>query len=132
MPQRQNLSRNCGIAAALSLSMFAAGPLQAPAQTRHARGSLQETAALQADNSGPTRHEAVLPNGRRITPQGAWIPTAPYPFTLALRPDGKQLAIPSVGWPFSLNVLDVPTSRQRLFRLRTQRQIPPDQRTRPP
>ena len=128
---QRHLNRNRGISAALSLSMFAAGLLQAPAQSRHAslertsRGGLQETAAPQADKSWPTRREAVLPNGRRITPRGIWIPTAPYPFTLALRPDGKQLAIPSVGWPFSLNVLDVSILRERLFRLRTQRQIPP-------
>src|SRR5580658_8768636 len=53
---------------------------------------------------------ATLPNGRRITPQGGWLTLAPYPFTLAVRPDGQQIVIPSVGWPFSLNVVDHPDS----------------------
>ena len=53
---------------------------------------------------------ARLPNGRVITPQGAWLTLAPYPFTLAVRPDGDQIVIPSIGWPFSLNVVDHPDS----------------------
>jgi YVTN family beta-propeller protein len=51
---------------------------------------------------------ATLPNGRRITPAGSWIKLAPYPYTLALRPGGDQLAAPSIGWPFSLNIIDHP------------------------
>ncbi|MGA9426830.1 MAG: YncE family protein, partial [Terracidiphilus sp.] len=51
---------------------------------------------------------AVLPNGREIHPVGAWIPLAPYPFALAVRPDGGQLAVPSIGFPFALNVIDAP------------------------
>jgi YVTN family beta-propeller protein len=49
---------------------------------------------------------ATLPNGRRITPAGSWIKVAPYPYTLALRPGGDQLVAPSIGWPFSLNIVD--------------------------
>ncbi len=49
---------------------------------------------------------ATLPNGRRITPAGAWIKVAPYPYTLALRPRADQLVAPSIGWPFSLNIID--------------------------
>jgi YVTN family beta-propeller protein len=49
---------------------------------------------------------ATLPNGRRITPVGDWIPTAPFPFSLAIRPDGRQLTVPSLGFPFSLNIID--------------------------
>ena len=67
----------------------------------------------------------MLPNGRLITPQGHWITTAPYPFALALRPDGRQIAIPSVGWPFSLNILDEGSVHRRLFRLQSRRQVPP-------
>lgn len=52
---------------------------------------------------------AVLPNGRDIHPVGAWIPLAPYPFALAVRADGRQLAVPSIGFPFALNVIDTPT-----------------------
>jgi YVTN family beta-propeller protein len=49
---------------------------------------------------------AVLPNGREIHPVGNWIPVAPYPFALAVRPDGEQVSIPSIGFPFALNVVD--------------------------
>jgi YVTN family beta-propeller protein len=51
---------------------------------------------------------AVLPNGREIHPAGNWIPLAPYPFALAVRPDGRQVAIPSIGFPFALNIVDHP------------------------
>jgi YVTN family beta-propeller protein len=50
----------------------------------------------------------TLPNGRRITPAGAWIKVAPYPYTVAVRPGGDQLVVPSIGWPFSLNIIDHP------------------------
>jgi DNA-binding beta-propeller fold protein YncE len=52
---------------------------------------------------------AVLPNGRTIQPVGNWVPLAPYPFALAVRPDGRQIAVPSIGFPFALNVIDQPT-----------------------
>lgn len=51
---------------------------------------------------------AVLPNGREIHPAGNWIPLAPYPFALAVRPDGAQIAVPSIGFPFALNLIDNP------------------------
>jgi YVTN family beta-propeller protein len=51
---------------------------------------------------------ATLPNGREIHPAGNWIPLAPYPFALAVRPDGAQIAAPSIGFPFALNVIDAP------------------------
>lgn len=53
---------------------------------------------------------AVLPNGREIHPVGSWIPLAPYPFALAVSPDGAQIAVPSIGFPFALNVIDHPIS----------------------
>lgn len=53
---------------------------------------------------------AVLPNGRVIHPAGNWIPLAPYPFALAVRPDGAQIAVPSIGFPFALNVVSDPAS----------------------
>ena len=56
--------------------------------------------------------EARLPNGRLIAPQGAWIAVAPFPFALAVRPDGQQIAIPCVGWPFSLAIVDHPDSAE--------------------
>lgn len=54
--------------------------------------------------------KSTLPNGRQIEPVGKWIPTAPYPFALAIRGDGKQAAVPSIGFPFALNVIDDPAS----------------------
>ena len=53
---------------------------------------------------------AVLPNGREIHPAGNWISVAPYPFALAVRPDGAQIAVPSIGFPFALNVISDPAS----------------------
>ncbi len=55
---------------------------------------------------------AVLPNGRQIHPLGRWITLAPYPFALAVRGDGQQVAAPSIGFPFALNVIDRPASEQ--------------------
>ena len=52
---------------------------------------------------------AILPNGRAIHPVGNWVPLAPYPFALAVRQDGDQIAIPSIGFPFALNVIDHPS-----------------------
>jgi YVTN family beta-propeller protein len=63
---------------------------------------------LSAETNPPVA--ATLPNGRKITPQGGWLTLAPYPFALAARPDGQQIVIPSIGWPFSLNVVDHPDS----------------------
>jgi YVTN family beta-propeller protein len=61
------------------------------------------------DNSSARKQDAAtLPNGRQITPIGKWVPTAPFPFSLALRPDGEQLIAPSLGFPFALNIIDHP------------------------
>lgn len=59
---------------------------------------------------------ATLPNGRKITPIGDWIPVAPFPFSIALRPDGNQLVAPSLGFPFALNILDRPAQTDRKVR----------------
>jgi YVTN family beta-propeller protein len=61
--------------------------------------------AAPASSEGNTL-SATLPSGRLITPEGAWIQVAPFPYTLSLRPDGRQIVVPSIGWPFSLNVID--------------------------
>lgn len=53
---------------------------------------------------------AQLPNGRSLTPEGAWHSVAPFPFALAVRPDGQQIVLPCIGWPFSLNIVDHPDS----------------------
>lgn len=52
---------------------------------------------------------AVLPNGREIHPAGNWITLDPYPFALAMKPGGAQMAIPSIGFPFALNVITDPS-----------------------
>src|SRR5581483_3367052 len=51
---------------------------------------------------------ATLPNGRQIHPVGNWVPLAPYPFALALTRDGHEAAIPSIGFPFALNLIENP------------------------
>ena len=56
--------------------------------------------------------EARLPNGRLIAPDGNWITVSPYPFALAVRPDGQQLAVPCIGWPFSLVIIDHPDANE--------------------
>ncbi len=70
------------------------------------------SAALSTVHAQTTAVTAVLPNGREIHPAGNWIPLAPYPFALAVRPDGMQIAVPSIGFPFALNVVDRPDSPQ--------------------
>jgi YVTN family beta-propeller protein len=59
---------------------------------------------------------ATLPNGREIHPVGNWIPLAPFPFALAVRPDGAQIAAPSIGFPFALNVIDAPNDEHPAVR----------------
>jgi YVTN family beta-propeller protein len=64
--------------------------------------------------------KATLPNGRLIAPAGAWVTVAPFPFALTVRPDGKQLVTPSLGFPFALNIVDhLDSSARRVT------QIPP-------
>ena len=60
-------------------------------------------AALQAQGVS-----AVLPNGREIRPVGTWTQVAPYPFGMAVRPDGRQAVVSSIGFPFALNVITDP------------------------
>ena len=80
---------------------------QAAAQTQ-IPGSARQGVDQQADSL--QRVSAVLPNGREIHPAGNWIPVAPYPFAIALSPDGGEAAIPSVGFPFALNIIAHPES----------------------
>ena len=63
-----------------------------------------------------TNVTSVLPNGREIHPAGNWIPLAPYPFALAVRPDGAQIVVPSIGFPFALNVINEPVSAKPAVR----------------
>ena len=58
----------------------------------------------------------ILPNGRLLTPVGSTFSVGPFPFTLALRPDGRQMVIPSIGWPYALNIVANPDSSQPQLR----------------
>jgi YVTN family beta-propeller protein len=69
--------------------------------------------AVSSASSLPTALTATLPNGRQITPVGDWVTVAPFPFGLAMRPDGKQLVVPSLGFPFALNIVDDPAGADR-------------------
>ena len=64
----------------------------------------------------PAVGAVTVPNGRQITPLGDWISVAPFPFALAVRPDDQQLAAPSLGFPFALNVIDRPATADRKVR----------------
>jgi YVTN family beta-propeller protein len=70
-------------------------------------------ALLSASLPAQTQPAATIPNGRQITPVGDWISVAPFPFALAVRPDGQQLIAPSLGFPFALNVIDRPATVDR-------------------
>ena len=58
----------------------------------------------------------VLPNGREIMPAGRWIAVAPYPFAMALKRDGSEAAVPSIGFPFALNVIAHPDEERATVR----------------
>ncbi len=76
------------------------------------------TVVLLAAAAWAANVEAVLPNGRKITPAGTWTKLAPFPFALAVRGDGRQIVVPCVGWPFSLNIVDAPgTAREKVTRI---------------
>ncbi len=62
-------------------------------------------APVRAQTGDARAIHAVLPNGREIRPVGGWVQLAPYPFAIALRHDGSEAAIPSIGFPFALNVI---------------------------
>jgi YVTN family beta-propeller protein len=57
-----------------------------------------------------------LINGRTITPVGHSVQLAPFPFAITVSADGKQLVAPSIGWPFSLNIIDNPASETSSLR----------------
>ncbi len=74
------------------------------------------TVALLAAAGWAESVDAVLPNGRRIRPVGTWTKLAPYPFALTVRGDGRQIVVPCIGWPFSLNIVDRPGTAQERVR----------------
>lgn len=68
----------------------------------------------------PAGLTATLPNGREIHPAGKWIPLAPYPFALAISSDGRQAAVPCIGFPFALDLISNPASASPVVQ-----QLPP-------
>jgi YVTN family beta-propeller protein len=94
----------------IAITYMAAAPslvAQAPVQTTVPDGARQGT---YLEGSAMQGVQAVLPNGREIHPVGNWIPVAPYPFAIAVSPDGGEAAVPSIGFPFALNVIEGPAS----------------------
>src|SRR5664279_1485839 len=56
--------------------------------------------------------EMLLPNGRLLTPSGTQTEVAPYPFALALTPDGKRVVVSCTGADDqSLHLLDAATGK---------------------
>ena len=47
---------------------------------------------------------------------GNWISVAPYPFAIAVSPDGSEAAVPSIGFPFALNFIAHPQSQSATVR----------------
>jgi len=81
-------------------------PFRSPATRRALACAILLSAAIPAISQPGV--QAILPNGRQIRPAGNWIALAPFPFAIALKPDGSQAAVPSIGFPFTLNVIDHP------------------------
>ncbi|MEO8587521.1 MAG: alkaline phosphatase family protein [Acidobacteriota bacterium] len=71
--------------------------------------------AVAADRLVPGRlptGEMLLPNGRFLTPTGTQTEVAPYPFALALTPDGKRVVVACMGADDqSLHLLDAATGK---------------------
>jgi YVTN family beta-propeller protein len=56
--------------------------------------------------------EMLLPNGRLLTPAGTQTEVAPYPFALALTPDGRRVVVACMGADDqSLHLLDAATGK---------------------
>ncbi|MGA7991233.1 MAG: beta-propeller fold lactonase family protein [Thermoanaerobaculia bacterium] len=56
--------------------------------------------------------ETLLPNGRLLTPAGTQTEVAPYPFALALTPDGRRVVVACTGADDqSLHLLDASTGK---------------------
>jgi YVTN family beta-propeller protein len=79
---------------------------------------LPHPAGNQTNPTESTPKGVRLPNGREIVPQGTWHTVAPYPFAVAVRPDGEQIVLPAIGWPYSLNIIDHPDQQdERVTRI---------------
>jgi YVTN family beta-propeller protein len=74
------------------------------------------SAASAAERSVPGKlptGEILLPNGRLLTPTGTQTAVAPYPFALALTPDGRRVVVACTGADDqSLHLLDAGTGKE--------------------
>jgi DNA-binding beta-propeller fold protein YncE len=77
-------------------------------QRRAALCALLCVSALSAQTTTGT----VLPNGRRIEPLGTWTQVDPYPMAIAIKPNGTEAVLPSIGFPFALNIVHDPAGPQ--------------------
>lgn len=111
----------------LSLLFLALLAASFPAPSASAQVTTTPQASNPAQPSAVLTHiSAILPDGREIRPSGAWIPLAPYPFAMALKADGSEAAIPSIGFPFALNVVSSPALPSA-----TVRRLPPGEENDP-
>ena len=95
--------------------------IAAHGQTPAVQAPVEQTPAVVAAPVAVVSHvRAILPDGRRIEPEGSWIALAPYPFAMALKADGSEAALPSIGFPFALNVVSHPDAATA-----TVRKLPP-------
>jgi len=95
----------------MTVALLTAFPAFAQTTTQENPHVSPKTEALPAQAASvQTGLHAILPNGRQIRPAGSWIPLAPYPFAIAFNQDGSQAAIPSIGFPFALNIITNPGS----------------------
>lgn len=79
-----------------------------------ALASVAVCSSYAADRNSPV----VLPNGRQLSPVGTTEYLGPFPFTMALSPNSRQIVAPSIGWPYALNVIDNPSLPQpHVYRL---------------
>lgn len=98
------------------LTIFTAFAFFPGSPALYAQAAVQTTVPASARSGVDERPQskqqdrAVLPNGREIRPVGNWIRVAPYPFAIALSPDGQEAAVPSIGFPFALNLITRPDS----------------------
>ncbi len=112
------------------LSVHGLGQPPHPARAPAAPLTLRST-PLRGGGAESTPVGATLPNGRRVTPLGEWIKVAPYPFALAMRPDDGEVVLPSIGWPFSLNVVPAPGAGASVLQKTPVRQLPAGRRNDP-
>jgi YVTN family beta-propeller protein len=75
-----------------------------------ARAFLLAAFSTSAAHAATYAAPVTLPNGRLITPIGTTEYLGPFPFTMTMSPNGRQIIAPSIGWPYALNIISNPSS----------------------